>query len=404
MDRTQQSPKVTLFSVLATLLVLTVNGQSGCDTHRFENNLAFTACSPLQALGSFLHWTYNEANGTVSIAFRHPGTSSSSWISWGLNPSGTQMSGTQALVAFTNSSGQFQAYTSPVNSYSTQLQRGTLSFGVSRVSATLVNGEATIFATLELPTNLITANQLWQVGPVVNGVPAKHQTTGDNMRSMGRVDFRTGQATAGGGGSGDRLTKRNTHGILNAVSWGVLMPLGAMMARYMKVFADPTWFYLHIAFQVSGYAIGVAGWATGIKLGNDSPGTSYSTHRNLGIALFTFATLQVFALLLRPKPDHKYRTYWNVYHHTVGYTTIVLSIVNIFKGFDILDPADKWRWAYIGILIFLGACVLILEPLTWFIVLRRKNRGGNTVAVPTSNKYSNGVNGTTTTGPHHQDA
>lgn len=182
------------------------------------------------------------------------------------------------------------------------------------------------------------------------------------------------------------------------------MPLGAMMARYMKVFADPTWFYLHIAFQVSGYAIGVAGWATGIKLGNDSPGTSYSTHRNLGIALFTFATLQVFALLLRPKPDHKYRTYWNVYHHTVGYTTIILSIVNIFKGFDILDPADKWRWAYIGILIFLGACILILEPLTWFIVLRRKSRGGNTVAAPTSNKYSNGVNGTTSTGPHHQAA
>lgn len=119
------------------------------------------------------------------------------------------MVGTQALVAFTNSSGQFQAYTSPVSSYSTQLERGSLSFRVSRVSATLVNGEATIFATLELPTNLITANQLWQVGPVVNGVPSRHQTTGDNMRSSGRVDFRTGQASAGGGGSGDRLTKRN---------------------------------------------------------------------------------------------------------------------------------------------------------------------------------------------------
>ncbi|AED94011.1 unnamed protein product [Arabidopsis thaliana] len=404
MDRTQ-SPKTALFAVLATLLVLTVNGQSLCNTHRFTNNLAFADCSDLSALGSFLHWTYNEQNGTVSIAYRHPGTSASSWVAWGLNPSSTQMVGTQALVAFTNTTtNQFQAYTSSVSSYGTRLERSSLSFGVSGLSATLVSGEVTIFATLELSPNLITANQLWQVGPVVNGVPASHQTSGDNMRSSGRIDFRTGQASAGGGGSGDRLRKRNTHGVLNAVSWGVLMPMGAMMARYMKVFADPTWFYLHIAFQVSGYVIGVAGWATGIKLGNDSPGTSYSTHRNLGIALFTFATLQVFALLVRPKPDHKYRTYWNVYHHTVGYTTIILSIVNIFKGFDILDPEDKWRWAYIGILIFLGACVLILEPLTWFIVLRRKSRGGNTVAAPTSSKYSNGVNGTTTTGPHHQDA
>uniref|UniRef100_A0A1J3DA86 Cytochrome b561 and DOMON domain-containing protein n=1 Tax=Noccaea caerulescens TaxID=107243 RepID=A0A1J3DA86_NOCCA len=404
MDR-PKSAKISLLGVWTTLLVLSVNGQSDCNTHRFTNNLAFTQCSPLSALGSFLHWTFNEQNRTVSIAYRHPGTSSSSWIAWGLNPSGTQMVGTQALVAYTNSStGRFQGYTSPITQVQTQLQPGSLSFRVTNVSATLENGEATIFATLELPANLVTVTQVWQTGQVANGVPQSHPISGDNLRSISRIDFRSGQSSGSGGASGDRLRKRNTHGILNAVSWGVLMPLGAMTARYMKVFTQPAWFYLHIAFQVSGYVIGVSGWATGIKLGNDTPGTSYSTHRNLGIALFTFATLQVFALLLRPKPDHKYRIYWNVYHHSVGYTTIILSIINIFKGFDILDPAEKWRWAYIGILIFLGACVLILEPLTWFIVLRRKSRGGNTVAAPTTNKYSNGVNGTTTTGQHHQEA
>ncbi|CAN8232647.1 unnamed protein product [Cochlearia groenlandica] len=395
--------KITLFAVWTTLLVLTVNAQSNCDTHRFSNNIAFTDCSPLPSLGSFLHWTFTEQNNTVSIAYRHPGTSSSSWVAWGINPSGQQMIGTQAIVAYTNSSGQFIFHTTPVTGYATQLQPGNLSFPVTGVSATQVNGEVTIFATLELPANLVATNQVWQVGPVTNGVPSSHPMGGDNGRSLGRIDFRSGQSSGGGGSAGDRLKKRNTHGILNAVSWGVLMPLGAMMARYMKVFTDPTWFYLHIAFQVSGYVIGVAGWATGIKLGNDTPTTSYSTHRNLGIALFTFATLQVFALLLRPKPDHKYRFYWNVYHHTVGYTTIVLAIVNIFKGFDILDPEEKWRWAYIGILIFLGACVVILEPLTWFIVIRRKSRGGNTVAAPAhSNKYSNGVS--TTNGAHHQEA
>ena len=120
------------------------------------------------------------------------------------------MVGTQALVAFTNTTtNQFQAYTSSVSSYGTRLERSSLSFGVSGLSATLVSGEVTIFATLELSPNLITANQLWQVGPVVNGVPASHQTSGDNMRSSGRIDFRTGQASAGGGGSGDRLRKRN---------------------------------------------------------------------------------------------------------------------------------------------------------------------------------------------------
>jgi hypothetical protein len=86
-----------------------------------------------------------------------------------------------------------------------------------------------------------------------------------------------------------------THGVLNAVSWGVLMPLGAVIARYLKVFksADPAWFYLHVTCQTSAYIVGVAGWGTGLKLGSDSVGVTYSTHRALGISLFVLGTLQV---------------------------------------------------------------------------------------------------------------
>ena len=73
------------------------------------------------------------------------------------------------------------------------------------------------------------------------------------------------------------------------------MPIGAMMARYLKVFkfANPAWFYIHVACQCSAYIIGVAGWATGIKLGNDNPITLSTIHRNVGIALFALGTLQV---------------------------------------------------------------------------------------------------------------
>ena len=85
------------------------------------------------------------------------------------------------------------------------------------------------------------------------------------------------------------------HGILNTVSWGVLFPLGVIVARYMRTFpsADPAWFYLHVGCQVSAYAIGVAGWGTGMKLGSESVGIQYRSHRYIGIALFCFATLQV---------------------------------------------------------------------------------------------------------------
>lgn len=75
----------------------------------------------------------------------------------------------------------------------------------------------------------------------------------------------------------------------------MLFPLGVMIARYMRSFpsADPAWFYIHVGCQISAYAIGVAGWGTGMKLGSQSEGVQYSVHRNLGIALFCFATLQV---------------------------------------------------------------------------------------------------------------
>lgn len=181
------------------------------------------------------------------------------------------------------------------------------------------------------------------------------------------------------------------HGVLTAVSWGTLMPMGVIIARYMKVFksADPAWFYLHVACQSSAYIVGVAGWGMGLKLGSDSNNLVYNTHRNIGITLFVFGTLQVFALLLRPNKDHKYRIYWNVYHHSIGYSTIVLSVINVFRGLDILDPDRRWRRAYIGIIIALGAVALVLEAFTWPIVLKRRARDSDK-----SHRGSNAVNNT----------
>lgn len=87
---------------------------------------------------------------------------------------------------------------------------------------------------------------------------------------------------------------------MNAVSWGILFPIGAIIARYLRTFesADPAWFYLHVLCQSSAYAIGVAGWGTGLKLGSDSKGVTYTGHRNIGIALFSLATVQVTKALV----------------------------------------------------------------------------------------------------------
>ncbi|KAK9074087.1 hypothetical protein SSX86_006684 [Deinandra increscens subsp. villosa] len=366
--------------ILTTLLFLTLtstfitSSAQNCSTYSFTNNAIFTTCITLPVQNSHLHWTYHPANSTVAIAFRRTGVSTSEWVAWALNVDGSGMVGAQALVGLPDSNGSVQAYTSAVTGYGTSLDRSSLSFDVSEIRAERVNGDVVVYGTLVLPGGRTSFNQVWQTGPVTNGAPGAHPLGSENRNSVGTVDFATGEAGAGGGVGGSLLHRRNTHGVLNAVSWGILMPMGAMVARYLKVFkvAHPAWFYIHVACQVTAYGVGIAGWATGLKLGSDSVGIKYTTHRNIGITLFVFATLQVFALLLRPKPDHKYRIYWNAYHISIGYAVISLSITNVFKGLDILDPEKKWKHAYTGVIISLAVIAAILEAFTWFIVLKRK--------------------------------
>ncbi|XWS47339.1 hypothetical protein CRYUN_Cryun14cG0143900 [Craigia yunnanensis] len=376
--------KIVLFSCLVVSFLASSSAQT-CRTQTFSNNKQYANCNDLPALNCYLHWTYDQEAGTVEIAFRHISTASSRWSAWAINPSGPQMMGSQALVAFVNSSGVVQAFTTSIDTMSPSMQQSSLSFQVTNLSATSENNEMTIFAVLGISENLLSTNQVWQEGPVSNDQLGSHPFTGANLQSAGSINFLTGQS--GGSASGSRTRRRNIHGVLNTVSWGILMPLGAIAARYMRVFksADPAWFYLHVACQSSAYIVGVAGWATGIKLGSDSPGITQNPHRNIGIVLFCFGTLQVFALLLRPKKDHKYRLYWNIYHHSIGYSVIILSIINIFEGFDILQPEDHWERIYIGILIFLGIIATLLEAFTWYIVLMRRKIG--------SDKHSHSMNG-----------
>ena len=74
------------------------------------------------------------------------------------------------------------------------------------------------------------------------------------------------------------------------------MPLGFMAARYLKAVGpstDPLWFYLHIALQLPGYIIGMAGGATGLLLLNKSSGIRQPCHMGIGILLICLGLLQV---------------------------------------------------------------------------------------------------------------
>ncbi|KAI9071259.1 hypothetical protein K1719_009044 [Acacia pycnantha] len=372
---------------MATMMLFTPVASLTCTSQK--SNELYTNCIDLPVLSSYLHWTYNSSNSSLAVAFFAAPASSNGWVSWAINPTGAGMVGAQALIAFKNS-GAMTVKTYNISSYKS-IVPGKLSFDVWDTRAEESGGLMMIFAKIKVPENKDSLNQVWQAGPsVTNGMPDQHDFATANMNSKGTLSLSGGQITSSGGVD-STTKKKNIHGVLNAVSWGILFPLGVIIARYLRTFpsADPAWFYLHAFCQVSAYAIGVAGWATGLKLGSESKAVQYSSHRNLGIAAFCLATLQIFALFIRPKKDHKYRYYWNIYHHSIGYTVIILGIINIFQGFDILRPEQKWKTTYIAVIAALGGIALFLEVVTWIIFLRRKTSSNSTKPF---DAYNNGQN------------
>jgi len=369
----------------AVLLLASAATAQDCLSATFSGGRTFGRCNNLPSLSASLHWTYHPENGTADVAFRAP-SDASGWVAWGINPDrGGSMGGSSVLVASPSQdgSGAVSILMTHLESTSPSLTNNTLKFKVPvGPAAEYSNGAYTIFATVELPGNSTQQFTVWQAGATSNGAISPHPTAPANLASTQRLDFLSGSSTAA---SNSRLHRRNIHGMLNAIAWGVLIPVGAIIARYLRVFesADPAWFYLHIACQCSGYILGVAGWGLGLKLGSESAGVTYQPHRSIGIAIFCLATLQVFALLLRPDKKNRYRLYWNIYHHSVGYSVIVLGAVNIFKGLDILKPASGYKTAYIVVLATLGGVALCLEAITWPIAIRKRRRNA-------ADKASNG--------------
>lgn len=84
---------------------------------------------------------------------------------------------------------------------------------------------------------------------------------------------------------------KRSHGILNMLGWGILMPIGVLVARHMRQW-DPIWFYSHSIIQSCGFVLGVAGVICGIVL-EDRLGANVNKHKGLGIFILTLGCLQV---------------------------------------------------------------------------------------------------------------
>lgn len=188
----------------------------------------------------------------------------------------------------------------------------------------------------------------------------KHSIALENPNNGGTTDlvrpWRAGHL------SHHHLHLRTAHGTVNIIGWGILLPIGVIIARYFKKlpFKGNDWYSLHVVSQLSGFLLGTVGWGLGLAIKNAAKETSMSTHGILGTIIFAFAALQ-------PNEGHECRKYWVIYHHIIGYALIVIIIANIFEGMNNQNPAalNKLRWFYGVTVGVLALTALALEVKRW---------------------------------------
>ncbi|RRT79761.1 hypothetical protein B296_00009761 [Ensete ventricosum] len=163
--------------------------------------------------------------------------------------------------------------------------------------------------------------------------------------------------------------KRN-HGALAILGWGVLLPVGAVVARYCRIW-DPMWYYLHVIVQFAGFLAGFAGVVAGIAL-RGRLHSDVTLHRGLGIFILVLGILQVTAFFVRPGKGSKIRKHWNWYHHWVGSLVVFLAVINIALGIQVGEAGNSWKVGYGIILAIILIAIALLESMRWWSRLSEK--------------------------------
>ncbi|KAF8094258.1 hypothetical protein N665_0367s0041 [Sinapis alba] len=155
-----------------------------CPTQNVSGN--FRNCMVLPVLDSYLHYTYNATNSSLSVAFVATPSRSDGWVAWAINPTARRMLGSQAFLAYSPGAGARPVVdTYNISSYS--LSIGRLSFEFWNLRAESMPGNRiVIYTSVKVPAGASSVNQVWQIGGnVTSGRPGVHPMNPANMASTG---------------------------------------------------------------------------------------------------------------------------------------------------------------------------------------------------------------------------
>ncbi|XP_078172797.1 cytochrome b561 and DOMON domain-containing protein At3g07570-like [Carex rostrata] len=352
--------KVSLFSLLLLSIFVsslsTIRSTDSCSSNEAVSSLipfyssSFHCISAWSSQGFVLRYAKTDTN-KWSYVLSAPDTNA--YVGIGFSANGG-MEESSAMVGWYDTSMDMgmimQYYLGDMESSACPPDQGNLTLVTN--STMIVFHSSTMYLAFEVITDQPTPYLIYAVGP--SGAQPTSSFYLPQHRDHGKATFDANSGLINGAGSSSGFTKARKHALLVILGWGLLLPIGALVARYLKRYGHAHWFYCHISIQIVGFALGVAGVVVGFDL-NDSGFVHYDTHKALGIVILVSGCLQAMALLAHPVQTNKLRKHWNHLHHNIGRLIIGFGISNIFLGLSISHEKSSW---YIAYGVCLGAWVI----------------------------------------------
>jgi hypothetical protein len=192
---TQQHRGRAILQLAAVLLLASpaamLAAAGACESATFPAGKSYTTCSDLPTLGATLHWTYDAADSSLSLAFTAKPAATGGWVAWGINPTGDGMKGAQTLIAF-KQTGAYVVNTYNLTGYRPLSAASTpIAYEATELAADDGdNGTVRLYGKLQLPKGMVTVNHIWQVGSAVaSNAPAKHAFGQENLDAKGSLSL-----------------------------------------------------------------------------------------------------------------------------------------------------------------------------------------------------------------------
>ncbi|KAL4298466.1 cytochrome b561 and DOMON domain-containing protein At3g61750 isoform X2 [Arachis hypogaea] len=356
------TPSFLTLSLLFPITALAQNNaETTCQNTNYQiflpppyQNISSTICKPVW---NTYEMRYTKNGDITTIILSAPYTVG--WVGIGFSRN-SSMVGSSAMVGWINKHGHTkikQFYLKGKKQSEVIAGKGELP--LNTVSPAVATNGAEIYLAFQLKTEIPYGKQ-----PILlafsTKTPQNHHLSNHDDRTSIIFDFSSGPQDPASDGL---IQMRRNHGIVGIIGWGLILPVGAIVARYLR-HKDPLWFYLHSVIQFVGFAFTLGTVLLGIQLYNNMH-AHIPAHRGIGIFVLVLTILQILAFFLRPNKDSKYRNLWNLYHSWSGRMALFFASLNIVLGMQAAGAGSDWKIGYGFLVSIIIIAIVVLEVLAY---------------------------------------